>query len=260
VIPNRNDFDSVDNDQNFFGLWLTYRPRKGTFWDLYALNLDQARHVADGTAGQLGAFNISTLGSRFVGDWENVLWDFEAMLQVGTWADQDLLAAAVTAELGYHFKGKPWNPQVWVGYDWASGDQRPGFGTTRSTFNQLFPFGHYYFGFLDLVGRQNIHDFSGQFVCYPHPWITGLAQFHYFRLSESRDALYNAAGRPIRRDATGQAGTDVGREIDLILSFHLSTHSDLLIGWSKFYPGAFIEGTGLDVSPELLYVQYSFRW
>jgi hypothetical protein len=260
IVVNRNDFDSVDNDQNFFGAWATYRPRRGTTWDLYYLNLDQARHVADGFGGQLGAFNIHTVGSRFAGDWENWLWDVEAMLQAGTWSNQDFLAGACTVSGGYHFKNCPWNPQFWLAYDWASGESRPGADDTRNTFNQLFAFGHYYFGYLDLVGRQNIRDLNGQFAFQPMPWITAITQVHRFWLAEERDALYNAAGRPTRRDPTGAAGRDVGWEVDLYLSLHVSTHCDVLVGWSKLFAGEFISRTGPDVSPELFYVQVGHRW
>lgn len=260
VVPHRDHFDSVDNDQNFSGAWVTYRPKKGTFLDFYALNLDQARHVAAGEGGRLGAFNITTFGSRFAGDQNQWLWDVEGMLQFGTWSNQDFQAGSTTVAGGYWFKCQPMTPQVWLSYDWASGESTPGAGTTRSTFHQLFPFGHYYNGYLDLVGRQNIHDLSTQLVFFPAPWVTALAQFHHFRLDTPRDALYNAAGAPIRRDPTGLAGTNVGNEIDLVLSFHLTDHADLLLGWSKLFAGSFIDRSGPAVSPELLYVQCGYRW
>jgi hypothetical protein len=152
------------------------------------------------------------------------------------------------------------NPQFWIYYDWESGDANPGQGGTRSTFQQLFPFGHYYFGYLDLVGRQNIHDVSAQFLTFPEKWITGIVQVHRFWLAEPADALYNAAGKVVRNDPTGQSGQDVGTEIDLLASFHLSAHSDVVVGWSKLFRGAYIDNTGPDVSPELFYLQYGYRW
>ncbi|MCI0376112.1 MAG: alginate export family protein [Gemmataceae bacterium] len=81
-----------------------------------------------------------------------------------------------------------------------------------------------------------------------------------FHLDSRFDALYNAAGAAIRRDPTGRAGTDVGNELDLFLNFHLSPHQDILVGYSKLFAGDFIRGTGPGQSPELFYVQYSFRW
>ncbi len=37
------------------------------------------------------------------------------------------------------------------------------------TFQQLFPFGHFYLGYLDLVGRQNIRDLNFQLSMHPIP-------------------------------------------------------------------------------------------
>jgi hypothetical protein len=124
----------------------------------------------------------------------------------------------------------------------------------------LFPFGHYYFGYLDQVGRQNIQDFNLHLNYFPTHWITGVVQYHRFWLAESEDALYNAAGRPTRQDPTGQAGRDVGQEVDLLMNVHLSAHQDVLVGYSKLYAGDFIRRTGNPDSPELFYAQYSYRW
>ena len=151
------------------------------------------------------------------------------------------------------------NPTVWGYYDWASGDHSPNSGN-YNTFNQLFPFGHYYFGFLDLVGRQNIEDLNFQAVAWPAKWVTCCAQYHLFRLDSARDALYGPAGQVLRVDATGRAGRDVGNELDLWTNFHLAQNQDLWIGWSKLYEGSFLKKTGLGPSPELFYLQYSFRW
>lgn len=51
--------------------------------------------------------------------------------------------------------------RVWAWYDFASGDSDPTDGEIGA-FNQLFPLGHKYFGFLDLMARQNIHDLNYQ--------------------------------------------------------------------------------------------------
>lgn len=260
VIPNAERFDSVDNDQNFVGLWVTRRPIKGQVVDLYYLNLDQARHVASGQGGVLGAFNVSTVGARYHGDKNNFLWDFEGMYQFGTWSNQGISAGAFSTFGGYHFKDYPLNPVIWIGYDYASGDRNPGRTDMRGTFNQLFPFGHYYLGWLDLVGRQNIHDFNGQLAIWPAKWITLFTQYHHFRLDSARDALYSATGAVLRRDPTGRAGRSVGNEIDFVANIHLTQNQDLFIGYSKLFAGDFIKNTGNPKSPEMFYLQYSFRW
>ncbi len=260
VIPDRNEIDSVDNNQNFFGLWATRKIRKGTAIDFYYLGLDNTNPTAIGFHGVRGGQTVHTLGTRCYGDKEQFLWDTELMVQFGTYSNQDKFAGSAVQGVGYHFKDLPWTPQVWAYVDWASGEDNPRLDGTNSTFNQLFPFGHYYFGFVDQVARQNILDLYSQVAFYPNHWITGIIQFHHFTLDSSRDALYNAAGTPIRQDLTGRAGRNVGNELDLLLSMQLTDHSNFLVGWSKLFSGSFIEKTGPDVSPELFYVQYSLRW
>ena len=98
----------------------------------------------------------------------------------------------------------------------------------RSTYHPLFPFGHYDTGWTDIVGRQNIHDLNAHLYLDPAPWCTVWIQYHHFQLAERGDALYNAGGVAIRRDATGASGSDVGDELDLVVNFHLTNYSDIL--------------------------------
>src|SRR5262249_26435325 len=144
--------------------------------DLYYLDIDNSHHTALGetVAGKrvMGSFNVSTFGARYSGNQENLLFDFEGAYQFGPWSDQNTSAGADTTALGRNFKNLPMTPQFWIGYDFASGDHNPGRTDTHGTFDQLFPFGHYYFGYLDLVGRQNIEDLNFQTVVWPMKWIT----------------------------------------------------------------------------------------
>jgi hypothetical protein len=271
VIVSPDHFDSPDDAQNFMGLWTTYRPQKGQEVDLYYLYLDNTRPVNTGFDAKKGGFNVNTLGARYAGNYEKkLLWDFEGMYQFGDSANRETSAEAYTTALGYAFSDTPLAPQFWINWDFASGNDGPT-DRTNETFNQLFPFGHFYFGFLDFVGRQNIEDLSFQGVLFPTHWTPVCMQYHMFRLDSAKDALYNASGTVIRVDPTGKSGTDVGDEIDLFTNIHISVHQDILIGWSKLYTGSYLRTAGgppmmpfsaaaKGVSPELFYAQYSFKW
>jgi hypothetical protein len=55
----------------------------------------------------------------------------------------------------------------------------------------------------------------------------------------------------------------VGDELDFLVNFHLSQHSDIWMGWSKLYAGAFLRSAPsgpTNISPELFWAQYSFKW
>lgn len=260
VPPQASEFDTPDDDQTFVGAWLTNRPRKGETRDFFYLMYDN-----DNAAVQQGIvrspFQTHTFGSRWAGDRDGLLWDFEGALQSGQQNDNDLFAGMATAGVGRRFKTSL-SPTFWLYYDYASGDEDPNAGDAH-TFQQQFPFGHYYLGWMDLVGRQNIHDLNAHLYLYPAPWATVWLQYHHFWLDQSTDALYNAGGVAYRRDATGAAGTNVGDELDLVLNFHLTRYSDILVSYNKLFGGSFLEataGANQATDAEALYLIYQQRW
>jgi hypothetical protein len=260
VIPAVTHVSSVDDKQLFSGLWATWRPNKDQVEDFYVLNLDNGNKATQlASPGGRGGYNVTTLGARSYGEWRHFLWDFEGMYQCGEYTARSISADAFVTGIGYHFADLPMNPSFWLYDEFASGSHHPTTGA-YGTFNQLFPFGHFYYGWIDDVGRQNINDVNMELQVYPLKWFTVLLQYHIFRLDSASDALYNAAGLVTRQDPTGRSGTDVGNEIDLIMSFHIDVHQDILVGWSKLYAGSFIQRTGPGGNPELFYFQYGFRW
>src|SRR5262249_45371924 len=129
--------------------------------------------------------------------------------------------------------------------------------------NQLFPFGHYYFGWIDLIGRQNIQDLNFHLYLYPTKWLTMWIQSHTFWLADKRDALYQTGGNVVRFDPTGRAGNYVGQELDLVYNFHLSKHADILTGYSYLWGGEFLRNTVSRTNAangSLFYLQYSYKW
>ncbi|MXS85845.1 alginate export family protein [Nitrosomonas sp. HPC101] len=257
-----NDFDNWDKDRNFVGLWGTYKAIPGQVFDLYYLNLIDNRmvspaNVAVGNVLQ-GDSVLHTVGARWVGDYERILYELEGMYQFGRRSHLDISAFSIASGVGYQLP-LPMNPQFWLRYDFASGDKNPEDGRS-GTFNQLFPFGHYYFGYTDLVGRQNIHDFNAQFSMNPQPWVSFTGQYHRFYLANKHDYLYNAAGMGFVRDISGQSGRHVGDEIDFVVNFHIDRHHDILLGYSKLFTGTFVKNQRPGVSPDLFYAQYNFRF
>jgi hypothetical protein len=256
-----NEFDRPDEKQDFMGAWATYRPEKGEFLDFYYLFLNNTnRFVREGIVE--APVEVSTVGSRWTGDENSYLWDFEGAFQFGNRDTNNMFAGMATAGVGKHMKELPGTPTGWIYYDYASGDSDPNDGTSH-TFNQLYPFGHYYMGWADLVGRQNIHDANAQLYFYPTHWTTVWLQYHHFWLAEARDALYNPAGQAYRRDPTGQAGTDVGNEVDIILNFHLTTTSDILLAYCKLWGGEFLDNTAgpnRAADADVMYFLYQVKW
>lgn len=265
VIPDTNKISSIDDRQWLAGNWFKYRFALDTSADLYYLYL--ANHnpgVAKGQYRATGGYNLSTLGTRFVGNAEQFLYDFEATLQLGSWVNQSVLAGIAVAGLGYYLKNIPGQPTFWVYYDYASGDPNPNGSHLHRTYTTLFPFGHAYFAGLDAIGRQNIKDFHLELGIFPTKWVRATLGYHVLTLDQARDALYSPTGSVVRQDSTGRAGTNVGDALSATIQFHLTDHQILLFQYSHLFAGPFIKQTavtpGAAKDLDAFWIQYSYRW
>ena len=258
VIPEANSFDQADSNRNLAGAWLTHRAQPGRFLDFYYMYYGNRNDVTQREIVR-SPFDLHTLGSRWTGDRDGYLWDVELAMQLGQRASSDVVAGMATAGVGRRFANTWATPTVWLYYDYASGDSNPNSGTSN-TFHQLFPFGHYYMGWIDLVGRQNIHDLNAHVYFYPARWVTMFVQYHQFWLDQPTDALYNVAGVASRRDETGDAGRHVGHEVDFVANFHLARYTDVMVGYSKLFGGRFLRDTADPRDSELLHIMFQQKW
>ncbi len=259
VLVQRKQRDRYDEDVDFYGGYVTYKgiPRHGV--DVYAFAIDDTGNARNPN-GKRGDRNIYTLGSRFWG--KTADFDYEAELagQWGHWAGDTVQAWSWSLDGGYTFENVAWKPRLGTGFDWASGDEKPTDGKV-GTFDQLFPLGHKYLGYLDLVGRQNITAWNANLSAWPvAKKVKAGLWYHVFWVTDDRDALYNAGGGVVRRDPTGAAGREVGHEVDVTLTWKIDRHSDLLIGWSHLWDSDFIIQTGSSEDADMLYVQYAYRF
>jgi hypothetical protein len=256
------EFDKADASRQFFGSYLVYKGIANQTVDLYYLGLLESDPLVQGRNGALGDFAVHTLGTRWQGGRANWLWEVETAYQFGHQSNLTRNAGMATGGLGRAFS-KWWaRPELWFYYDYASGTQNPGDG--YATFNQLFPLGHKYFGYMDIVGRQNILDPNVVMKFYPSKRVNFLLWYHHFNLASARDSLYNAAGAAIRTDPTGRAGTYVGDELDIAINLILNPHADWQFGASHFWAGPYVERTATTPAQardgSFFYTQFVFRF
>ena len=94
----------------------------------------------------------------------------------------------VGSQFGYAWTENQWKPRLWLGFDYGSGDSNPA-DDKLETFDQLFPLGHTYLGYIDIVGRQNIIDVSLGLDLKPTKKTGFKLAHHFFWRAESTDAL-----------------------------------------------------------------------
>ncbi len=258
--------DRYDEDIHFYGLYNTYKGIKDHGIDAYFFALqNEGRYTnANWRTGDVGDLSLYTLGTRFWGKRPigAHAWDYETEF-AGQWgkASSDTIQAWMWAlDTGYTLSNLPWSPRIGSGLDYASGDDN-GFDDIHGTFNQLFPTGHMYLGYLDQVGRQNIWAQNVNVTLKPHASVSTQVAWFTFWLDKNEDALYNAGGVPGRRSVRGGVGTEVGHELDWTLTWQIDPHASLLLGYSHLWTGNFFNRRNRpDEEPDLLYLQYTYKF
>ncbi len=272
VIVDKEMFNNDDHNSAFWGVYDTvllpkvFSEKAKTGVDAYFLGLHQrsrpALFVSAPIAASQDVYTIGTRVSTAPAPWDT---DCEFDYQFGRTGSSggQISAYSVALDGGWTFDA-PLAPRVNLGFDIASGDNGTG-NTNLTRFNQLFPLGHSYLGYIDVVGRENIIDL--------HPGLTVTllqdnpigksmsfkAENHIFWRQNTNDALFNAAGG-VQRAVTGSNRRYVGDEIDLLLNWQVDKHLSGYVGYSHFFTGGFINTTGDHNSIDFLYVaaNYSF--
>jgi hypothetical protein len=257
VVNDRRNLDDENENIDFYGFYSTLKGTEALATDFYFLLLKDNNLVANSN-GKTGRRTLYTLGNRLYG--KRGSWDYEteAAAQFGTFAGDRVRAWMATAGGGYTFADAIWKPRIGLLYDYASGDRNPSDGT-HSTFNQHFPLGHAWLGYLDRVGRSNIHAIKAQLKVKPSNKVTAWADFHTFFADQDRDSLYSAGGSKLRTP-TSSGSHRIGHELDLTMKYAIDKHTTALAGWAHMFPGGFIRRTGTGDSPDLLYAQIEYKF
>jgi hypothetical protein len=257
VIVDKYKFNKSTSDQKLYGAFATGPLHVVPMsLDLYWLAADNATATFNGTPGRE---RRHTLGGRTWGKIGQTGLDLEVegAAQIGTVGRGDVAASMFTSNLGYTLPVTLLAPRVYVEFDYASGDRRP--GGDVGTFNQLYPNAHSFLGYMDYIGRQNILGPSAGLAVSPIRDLTLSLQQYFFWRASDRDALYNKAGG-VLRPGTGTTARYVGAEIDLLATYNFTRHIQGYAGYSHFFTGEFLRKTGPSRDSDFVYaaIQYTF--
>jgi hypothetical protein len=257
VVIDKYRFNKSTPDLKFYGAFASGRlPVVPVSLDLYWLDANNKDASFNGTTGRE---RRHTLGGRVYGKIGATGLDFEVegAAQFGTIGRDDIAASMFTTVLGYTLPVERLSPRVYVEFDYASGDDRP--GGRVNTFNQLYPNAHSFLGYIDYIGRQNIMSPSAGISLSPLQDLTLSVQQYFFWRASDRDALYNKSGGVLRPGTTTTASY-VGAETDLYATYNLTRHLLGYAGYSHFFAGEFIRKTGKDRDSDFYYaaLQYTF--
>lgn len=258
--PSETDVGSFDNQttdqQLIYGLYgvtpLGLLP--GAHLDLYVMGYDRDLARFPGGVGHEERYSV---GARLWGRLRNLDYNFEALVQWGTFRDQDIQAWTLASDTGYTLTSAPTRPRLYVKANIISGDRRPGDGRLQ-TFNALYPRGAY-FGDIGLLGPANLFNL--------HPGIVGRLterwSYHvdgvfYWRHGRA-DGVYNAGGALVR-PPNGSRELYIGTQADFVLTWTYNRQLSVEAAYARFFSGPFLEATGLARDVDYVSLMSRFRF
>ena len=140
------------------------------------------------------------------------------------------------AEVGYTF-ALPWTPSIRFKYDYASGDANPN-DNQNGRFNTLFGVGNSeltHSGIWGLFKRSNLSSPGYVLSVEPQEGVRASFKQRFYWLAQSKDE-FDGAGL---QDSTGRAGNYLGSELDLRLSWTVSSNLLLEGGWVYLVKGSY---------------------
>lgn len=235
----KSEFNTWDDAVAFAGIYAQGRRRRSLGLDVYWLALSRDAAAFNGTSGRE---RRHTLGARLLRPGGGPLeLDLEAAAQFGSVGSEQVTAGMVSADVGWLPRRAPAGLRLHAGADYASGDAAA--GGDVGTFNQLFPLGHAFLGYIDVVGRQNVTALNAGVGLKPAARIATDVTLHWLARARAADALYNAAGA-VERAPGSATSRHVGTELDATAAFQFGRFGSALVGYSRFWPGAFVRATG----------------
>lgn len=201
-----------------------------------------------------------TLGFRSDGK-IGASWDYYGTFagQFGSYGKDDVRSFGVVGGAGYTFKSE-WKPRLGAEFAYSSGDDNPADGK-RGTFDNVYGAADaYYYGWMNVVAWMNLVDYQMSFAVNPSKSLKLWTEYNYYRLASAKDAWYYGSFKGARRDATGNAGQDLGHEINILGQWKMHKTLEFLTGYGCFLPGKFVRNTaGRNDAAHWIFTQFTFK-
>jgi len=261
VNPINYKFDRSDvlnnggtgHDQMLSGIYFSTTALECQTTDVYALYQHQHFEPLDTDFVTFGTRWKSTPGK--LGPWD---YDAEFAGQAGDVKGKDLSSFAGHTEVGYTLTA-PWQPRFGMDFAYATGDSNAKDGKV-TTFQNLYPTNHLFYGYMDLFSWQNMENLDASFNLTPSDKFTIRFDYRADWLATTGDAWYRANGVTMVRPITPGASNYAGSEVDLTLTYKPLKWLALQAGYSHFFAGSYLKDTGAHSDGDFVYTQVSIKF
>jgi len=194
--------------------------------------------------------DLHTFGLHAFGQWgEKSAWDYDLSLagQWGRTQGREHRAGAIHLESGYTWS-TAWKPRLAFWLNYASGDQNAA-DDSNERFDPLYGATYAFYGYSSYFAWQNMINPALRLSIAPAKNLKCELIHRAIWLASDTDVWV----RSLRRDNTGGSGTYVGQETDVRLIWQVCQNFDIDLAYAHFFPGSFVDNTGL--SPQSDFVQ-----
>jgi nitrite reductase (NADH) large subunit len=271
--PTTGVFEAENAYSNFSDITVggaTLTVKRGTLLEtsefgLFGLGYQDDRPVDDG--GLPNDVTVGTFGAHWLGVYPLGPGNADVLLwgagQFGEYNGLDHAAGAGIVEIGYQLPNLFAKPWLRLGVNVASGDGDPGDGDHTTFFNML-PTNHLYYGFADQLSFQNLTNPFLQLRLAPHPMVAINFFVHWFELTNSDDMRYAGTGAYDKTSFGFPAFPSGGRrhvgiEYDVVATFTPHRTTTIEVGFSHLDGGAmFSAAPSRDV--QFIYTSIELRY
>ena len=187
-------------------------------------------------------------------------YEGEFVYQIGDYGTRDVRAYSASGVFGLKFNA-PGQPKLSFELDYASGGQSD---SKLKTFNQLYPLGHKYLGFADIIGRQNIYTGAVAFKLKPSHASSVGAKVLSFARANSSDAVYNLGSGLVGGPSGANTNKAVGVEYNVYGNYQVDKHLKLHAAYNWFNAKAYLKNSALANSlfanPSIGYLQVQYTY
>ena len=197
---------------------------------------------------------VHTIGTRVDTRYGPWAFDGELAAQSGSHGGLDHRAALLHVG-GSYTTGLPGRLKLGTAFNLGSGDDDPTDGVHR-TFDQLYPLGHAYYGYMDLFALQNLRNTEVTVeAALPRGTTLRVALQDFALLSPGADAWYNVAGAVVHHAGDAAISSHVGNELDITVRLPVGPVG-LEAGYGRFFGGAYLRDASFALdTADFFYVQ-----
>lgn len=247
--------DEPEKDEAFWGIYgvMPLRALPDGHLDFYYLGLERdGAPFEQGVADELR----HSFGARLWGNpgaWD---YNYEAVIQSGSFGEAGILAWTVATDTSYTFRSLAFKPRIGLKADIASGDSDPR-DNRLGTFNALFP-KQPYFSEASLLAPANLIDLHPTLTLQLTEKVSFTTDVDFFWKHQVDDAIYAPPGRPLIRAGRSQARF-TGSQVNAGVQWQLRRHLTIAFYYSHFFAGpAVSNGGGRDVDFVGSWITFNF--